>query len=121
MATKPEPVFGAQESIPPFFAARACICKRLWSPGIDSKESMPLAYVAWRAGTKYRVVVPVRQAGNRFLASFKGLQIRALEGRHDKYSWSTSRPGNRFLGSLEALQIGALMVLVQWNRFLGSL
>ncbi len=26
------------------------ICKRLWSPGIDSEESMPLAYVAWRAG-----------------------------------------------------------------------
>jgi hypothetical protein len=39
---------------------------------------MPLAYVAWRAGTTYRVVIPVRQAGNRFLGSLKGLQIRAL-------------------------------------------
>ncbi len=39
---------------------------------------MPLAYVAWRASTTYRVVVPVRQAGNQFLGSFKGLQIRAL-------------------------------------------
>jgi hypothetical protein len=39
---------------------------------------MPLAYVAWRAGTTYKVVGPVRQAGNRFLGSFKGLQIRAL-------------------------------------------
>jgi hypothetical protein len=39
---------------------------------------MPLAYVAWRAGTTYRVAVPVRQAGNRFLSSLKGLQIRAL-------------------------------------------
>jgi hypothetical protein len=39
---------------------------------------MSLAYVAWRAGTTYRVVVPVRQAGNRFLSSLKGLQIRAL-------------------------------------------
>jgi hypothetical protein len=38
---------------------------------------MPLAYVAWRAGTTYRVVVPVRQAGNRFLSSLKGIQIRA--------------------------------------------
>ncbi len=38
---------------------------------------MPLAYVAWRAGTIYRVVVPVRQAENRFLGSLKGLQIRA--------------------------------------------
>jgi hypothetical protein len=25
--------------------------KRLWSPGIDSKEWIPLAYAAWRAGT----------------------------------------------------------------------
>jgi hypothetical protein len=56
------------------------ICKRLWSPGIDFEESMPLAYVAWRAGTTYTVVVPVRQAWNRFLGSFKGLQIRALNG-----------------------------------------
>jgi hypothetical protein len=30
---------------------RARICKRLRSPGIDSKESIPPAYVAWRAGT----------------------------------------------------------------------
>jgi len=29
----------------------ARIFKRLWSPGIDSKEWIPLAYVAWRAGT----------------------------------------------------------------------
>ena len=27
------------------------ICKRLRSSGIDSKESIPPAYVAWRAGT----------------------------------------------------------------------
>ena len=32
-------------------AARACIFKRLWSPGIDSKEWIPPAYVAWRAST----------------------------------------------------------------------
>jgi hypothetical protein len=29
----------------------ARIFKGLWSPGIDSKESIPPAYVAWRAGT----------------------------------------------------------------------
>jgi hypothetical protein len=29
---------------------RARIFKRLWSPGIDSKEWIPPAYVAWRAG-----------------------------------------------------------------------
>jgi hypothetical protein len=45
---------------------------------------MPLAYVPWRAGTTYRVVVPVRQAGNRFLGFLKGLQIRALERSSSK-------------------------------------
>jgi hypothetical protein len=30
---------------------RARIIKFLRSPGIDSKESFPPAYVAWRAGT----------------------------------------------------------------------
>ncbi len=37
------------------------------------------AFVVCRAGTSNRVVVPVRQAGNRFLGSLKGLQIRALK------------------------------------------
>jgi hypothetical protein len=72
--------------------ARARICKRLRGPGIDSEKSIPgnrfreidseksipLAFVVWRAGTTNRVVVPARQAGNRFLGSLKGLQIRAL-------------------------------------------
>ena len=56
---------------------RARICKRLTRPGIDSEDSIPPAYVAWRAGTTNRVVVQARQAVNRFLGSFKGLQIRA--------------------------------------------
>ncbi len=56
---------------------RARICKRLRRPGIDSEESIPPAYVAWRASTTNRVVVPVHQAGNRFLVSLKGLQIWA--------------------------------------------
>jgi hypothetical protein len=58
--------------------ARADICKRLRSPGIDSEESIPPEYVAWRASTTNRVDVPARQGKNRFLGSFKGLQIRAL-------------------------------------------
>ncbi len=41
------------------------------------QESIPLAYVAWRAGTSNRVVIPARQAGNRFPDSLKSLQIRA--------------------------------------------
>ncbi len=61
------------------YTVSARICKRLRSPGIDSEESIPPVYVAsWRAGTTNRVVAPARQAGNRFLGSLKGLQIRAL-------------------------------------------
>ncbi len=40
--------------------ARARICKRLRSPVIDSNESIPPAYVARRASTSNRVVVPSR-------------------------------------------------------------
>ncbi len=61
-------------------ASRARICKRLRRPGIDSEDSILPAYVALRAGTAKRIVVPARQAGNRFLGSLKGLQIRALLG-----------------------------------------
>ncbi len=39
---------------------------------------MPPTYVAWRAGTTNRALVQASQAGNRFLGSLKGLQIRAL-------------------------------------------
>ncbi len=60
-----------------FTQVRVCICKRLRSPGIDSEESIPPAYEAWRAGTTNRVIVPAGQAENRFLGSIKGLQIRA--------------------------------------------
>ncbi len=45
---------------------------------LGTQKSIPPAFVAWRAGTSNRVVVPARQAGNRFLDSLKGLQIRAL-------------------------------------------
>jgi hypothetical protein len=37
-------------SQPPSYS-RARIFKCLWGPGIDSKEGIPPAYVAWRAGT----------------------------------------------------------------------
>jgi hypothetical protein len=64
---------------------RPRICKRLRSPGIDSEESIPPSYVAWRAGTTNRVIVPGRQATqasgtipwNRFLGTLKRLQIRS--------------------------------------------
>jgi hypothetical protein len=44
-----------------------------------AQESILPAYVAWWAGTTNRVVVPTRQAGNRFLGSLKGLQVWALD------------------------------------------
>jgi hypothetical protein len=72
-------------SYPP---ARAHICKRLRSPGIDYKVSIPPAYVAWLASMSNRVLVPATQDGNRFLGSLKGLQIRAQAkqaGRIDSF------------------------------------
>ncbi len=57
----------------------ARICKRLRSPESDSKEFIPPAYVAWLASTSKRVVVPARQAGNRFLGFLQGVQIRVLK------------------------------------------
>jgi hypothetical protein len=50
---------------------RARIFKRLWSPGIDSKECIPLACVAWRAGT-ITLFLPTR-----FLAPIDCLKIPA--------------------------------------------
>ncbi len=44
---------------------------RLYCPRIDSNESIPPAYVAWRAITSNRVLVLARQAGNRFLGPLK--------------------------------------------------
>ncbi len=55
------------------------ICKRLRSPGFDSKEAIPPAYVARRACSSNKVSIQARQAENRFLGSSKVLQIRALE------------------------------------------
>ncbi len=64
--------------------SKARTCEDLRIPGIDSKESITPAYVAWRAGTSNRVVIPARHAGNRFLGALKGLQIRALASRYVK-------------------------------------
>jgi hypothetical protein len=48
---------------------------------LRAQESIPPAYEAWRAGTSNRVVVPAVQAGNPFLGSLKGLQIRTQRGQ----------------------------------------
>ncbi len=52
----------------------ARICKRLKRPRFDSKESIPQAFVAWRAGTTTLLVEPARQESilwNRFLGFLK--------------------------------------------------
>jgi len=66
--------------------SRARICKRLWSPGIDSEESIPLVYVAWRGSTTKKVVV-----SGRFLGSLKGLQILAQASDSDAHCAGFSR------------------------------
>jgi hypothetical protein len=62
--------------------ARARICKCLWSPGINSEESIPPAYVAWA-----RICKPFKEPRNRF---------RRI-------------PQNRFLGSLNVHKYGLRM------------
>ncbi len=73
------------------------ICKRLRSPEIDSKESTPPACVARKAGMSNRVVVPARQAGNRFLGSVKGLQIRAQDQQAGLRIWIEIFNGSGFI------------------------
>jgi hypothetical protein len=63
----------------------ARICKRLRNPGIESKESIPPAYVAWRAGTINWVVVP---------------RPTTLHKLAEVIPW------NRFLGSLKVYKFG---------------
>jgi hypothetical protein len=74
-------------------------------PRIDSEESILLAYVARRAVTTNRVFVPALQARNRFLGSFKGLQIRALAGRNTS--------------NIQRVVVPALATVGWRNRFLG--
>jgi hypothetical protein len=82
---KPEPVFvnvyGAQESIP------------------RNRFRQPIA--ACRAGTTNGDVVPACQAGNRFLGSLRGIQIRALASRYD------NPIPTRFLAPIDSLKIPA--------------
>jgi hypothetical protein len=58
---------------------KAHICKRLWSPGIASEESLQRA---WRPGSILRVVVPAPRLGIDCVGSLNGLQI------HRKKSFS---------------------------------
>ncbi len=68
---------------------------------------------AWRAGTSKRVVVPVRQAGNRFLGSLKGLQIRAVVDSEENVSDAHQR-AIKFLYILKSIVKKILKIL--WDR-----
>ncbi len=63
---------------------RARICKRLRSPGIDSKESIPPGFVAWRAGTTILLRLEESITWNRSLSSWNvykfGLRMRFVFG-----------------------------------------
>ncbi len=64
------------------YEVRARISKRSRSPGIDSKESIPPAYVAWRASPSNRVVVPAWESIPELLkrltnsGSVRGVSVR---------------------------------------------
>ncbi len=59
----------SKEPIPLANLAWSRICKRFRSQGVDSEESIPPAYVTWRAGSTSRVVVLAHQAGSLFRAT----------------------------------------------------
>jgi hypothetical protein len=54
------------------------IYKRVISLGVDSEESIPSAYVAWRAVTTNRVSDRPARLGIDYLCFLKDLQIRTL-------------------------------------------
>ncbi len=113
---------------PPFKRSegRVRICKRLRSPGINSKESVPPAYVAWRAGTSTRA---------RICKPFWSPEIDSRPGGPVQQPYLTYRPAglhrlaeslprNRFLASINVYKYGLWVVVPTrqaGNRFLGSL
>ncbi len=69
--------------------ARTPICKRIRSTGIDSKDSILLAYVAWQAGKSNGLSYqPARlhRLAKSIPGILKHLQIQALQGldKHNK-------------------------------------
>jgi hypothetical protein len=71
--------------------SRARIFERLRSQEIDSEESIPPTYVAWRAGTTNRIGVPARQAWE----SIPGQLKRFTNTGSAVYSHLSARPAAR--------------------------
>ncbi len=77
---------------------RARICIQLWSPGIDSEESISPAHVAWRASTTNRVAYRPDSLGLDFWAPWRvykyGLSIMAMDVYNCCWSYRfISQPG----------------------------
>jgi len=68
------PITESEIEKPSFIGCWAHIFKRLRSPGIDFKELIPSAYVAWRPGTINLSVVLVHA------------QIRAQDGKEYNFA-----------------------------------
>ncbi len=66
----------SRESVPPAYVTRARIFKLLRSPRIDSKEPIAPGCVAWRARCN-------NPTPSQFLASMNCLKIPAQAGRYD--------------------------------------
>jgi hypothetical protein len=79
--------------------ARARICNRLWSPGIDTEKSIPPDYVARRAGTKIG------------LSYRAGIFKKSMGARHRLGIGLSYRP----------VRLHRLAELMPWHRFLGSI
>jgi hypothetical protein len=65
------------------------------------------AYVAWRAGTTKSVVIPARQAWNRFLGSLKCLQLRA-QGKREREPGANGGRAGIFKKSMGARKRGGI-------------
>jgi hypothetical protein len=99
---------------------RARIFEHLWSPGIDSKESIPPAYVAWRAGTInlfYLVPSPHRLFKNSSSAPYD--YEKAWDGIFEQSMGARNQVGIGL--SYRPARLHRLAEFIPWNRFLGSI
>ncbi len=68
--------------------SRARIFKRLRSPGIDSKESIPPAYLAWRANTSRRVSYRLTRLGiDSWVKNLSPAMGRGIDSRNRVWNW----------------------------------
>ncbi len=64
---------------------RQYFLKLLWSPGIDSKESIPPAYVAWQA-YEYDNPIPTRFLARIVVQKFQSRILFSTEKKKERYT-----------------------------------